>query len=67
MTRKCIHCGRDEDEHCLGFEAKKMPNGCTCSEGTWGPDVTPICDKYEADEDGQYCARCEHDKACHTV
>lgn len=59
----CVHCGKTEDEHCLGFE-RKMPDGCQCSPGEWGDRVKPICAEYVANGIG-FCRTCEHDMECH--
>lgn len=64
----CIHCQRPESEHCPGYEAVKMPDGCQCDEGSWGNNVTSICDLFVPGGtlgDESYCRNCEHDKACH--
>ena len=69
---RCIHCGKSEHEHCPGFEAKKMPVGCQCDEGSWSNNVNPvnpICGKFIPGGlagNESYCATCEHNKECHT-
>lgn len=63
--RICMHCGEPESAHCE-FETVPLPAGCRCDEGTWAfvPKVRPICGTY-VESEGDYCATCEHDKACH--
>ena len=63
MKSICVHCGKPEEDHCIGFE-RTMPEGCQCAPGEWGERVTPICDKFVG-EGSQYCRICEHDKGCH--
>ena len=68
MRQLCIHCNRPESDHCPGYEARKLPAGCQCDDGSWGENVTPICEKFEpmgTAGDESYCKHCEHNKACH--
>ena len=45
----------------------KMPDGCVCDPETWESyEMTPICDSYDGSP-GEYCWRCEHEKACHAL
>lgn len=63
-----MHCGRTKEQHCPGFEVRQLPEGCKCDEGSWGDNVTPICEKFipmGKGDDASYCLKCEHDKACH--
>ena len=62
MQKVCKHCGKPEAEH-HDYEPT-MPEGCVCDPGEWGDNVTEPCEEYQG-EGGQYCKRCEHDKACH--
>jgi hypothetical protein len=57
----CPHCGeRIEPE-------VKRPDGCICDANEWGDpyNLPPVCDKFEGDNVGQNCTRCEHDYECH--
>ena len=62
MRKVCAHCGLPEDQH-HDYEPS-LPAGCVCASGEWGEDVPEACDKYDGNGT-TYCARCEHDEACH--
>lgn len=63
----CLHCGRPADQHCPGFEVRKLPDGCKCDDESWGNSVTPICGHYEPENGYEFCRNCEHDKECHSA
>ena len=65
MTLLCRYCGKTEDEHCFTF-VPVMPDGCQCDYGSWrgAANIRPACAQYVGNGE-QYCATCEHDKACH--
>ena len=58
----CMHCGRQEDDHCV-FEPS-MPVGCVCPPGEWGEYVEDVCSEFVG-APGERCSRCEHDHECH--
>jgi len=58
----CIHCRMSKADH-HAYEAKQMPDGCTCNPRDWGA-VKQICRRFKADADGM-CLVCEHDESCH--
>lgn len=51
------------------FEVKKRQEEsnlkCKCLPDTWADEPFKICDNFVQDEINDYCANCEHDKACH--
>ena len=67
MGKVCINCRRPEEDHCPGFETRAMPVGCVCDEGSWGLEVTPVCDSFESMSETEkgYCLHCEHNRECH--
>ena len=64
---RCIHCGREEEEHDYHvFEDKTMPPGCCCAPEDYGTFVPKICPHFSPHaEDKTICSTCEHDKECH--
>lgn len=60
----CKHCGLTEGEH-HEFE-RVTPDGCVCIPRVWAQlkRIPPVCKDYTG-EDGNYCEKCEHEKACH--
>lgn len=64
MNKVCAVCGEPADQH-HDFVAT-MPDGCQCTPGEWGDEVTPICNKYIGNG-VTHCATCEHDQECHAT
>ena len=63
----CKHCdGTPEAHH--DFEPK-MPPGCVCQPVEWlsliDGSIKMPCERFVPSAD-ETCARCEHDKGCHT-
>lgn len=60
-TEYCPHCGGK-----LEPEVKRH-EGCVCDNMEWGDpyNLPPVCDKFDGDDVGKNCTRCEHDYECH--
>ena len=64
MKILCRTCGLPEEDH-HDFDPK-MPDGCVCPAGEWGPENVPdVCGIYMPPPKGERCSTCEHDKECH--
>lgn len=62
----CIVCGLDRDDHHEYVGPKRASSSCKCDAGTWGDpqNIPAVCGHYNGDAE-EYCANCEHDRACH--
>jgi hypothetical protein len=69
MKTLCLHCRKEEEEHCH-FVPVNFPDNCQCDPGEWlafgdsTKKIKKICGKFDG-EIKSPCKKCEHDEACH--